>query len=60
LDSEPRDNGGWSDTIALLSDVNPAVNKIPAGAPEKDQRGFKRVGLADIGAYEYGAAADGK
>jgi hypothetical protein len=56
LDSKPQDNGGSTLTIALLTDTNPAVNKIPAGAPESDQRGFKRLELADIGAYEYGAA----
>jgi hypothetical protein len=39
-----------------LNEANPAVNKIPSGAPENDQRGFKRVEFADIGAYEYGAA----
>jgi hypothetical protein len=55
LDSRPQSNGGSTLTIALLSGINPAVNKIPAGAPENDQRGFKRAGLADIGAYEYGA-----
>jgi hypothetical protein len=55
LDNKPQGNGGPTPTIALLTDSNPAVNKIPAGAPESDQRGFKRVKLADIGAYEYGA-----
>jgi hypothetical protein len=55
LDNKPRDNGGSVPTVALLTDTNPAVNKIPSGAPESDQRGFKRIGLADIGAYEYGA-----
>jgi hypothetical protein len=55
LDSKPQSNGGATPTIALLTEANPAVNKIPVGAPEADQRGFKRVGIADIGAYEYGA-----
>ena len=55
LDGEPRDNGGSTLTVALLTDASPAADKIPAGAPERDQRGFKRAGLADIGAYEYGA-----
>jgi hypothetical protein len=55
LDSKPQSNGGSTPTIALLTEANPAVNKIPAGAPENDQRGFKRVGLADVGSYEYGA-----
>jgi hypothetical protein len=55
LDSKPQSNGGSTPTIALLTETNPAVNKIPSGAPEGDQRGFKRVGLADIGSYEYGA-----
>jgi hypothetical protein len=56
LDSKPQNNGGSTLTIALLTETNPAVNQIPAGAPDNDQRGFKRVGPADIGAYEYGAA----
>jgi hypothetical protein len=56
LDGKPQNNGGSTLTIALLAEANPAVDKIPAGAPENDQRGFKRVGLADIGAYEYGAS----
>ncbi|MDR3280066.1 MAG: hypothetical protein LBT23_06105 [Synergistaceae bacterium] len=55
LDTEPRDNGGSTLTIALLTDSNDAVDKIPSGAPVVDQRGFERDGLADIGAYEYGA-----
>jgi hypothetical protein len=55
LDNKPQNNEGSTPTIALLSETNPAVNKIPAGAPENDQRGFKRVGLADVGSYEYGA-----
>jgi hypothetical protein len=60
LDSKPQSNGGSTPTIALLTEANPAVNKIPAGAPENDQRGFKRIGLADVGAYEYGAVESAK
>jgi hypothetical protein len=56
MDGKPQSNGGQTPTIAILTGSNPAVDKIPAGAPENDQRGFKRAGLADIGAYEYGAA----
>jgi hypothetical protein len=56
LDGKPQNNGSPVPTIALLTGDNPAVNKIPSGAPDNDQRGFKRVGLADTGSFEYGAA----
>jgi hypothetical protein len=55
LDTAPGDNGGSTLTIALLDGSNDAVDKIPGGAPDNDQRGYGRVGLADIGAYEFGA-----
>jgi hypothetical protein len=55
LDGGPKDNGGSTLTVALLNADNAAVDKIRDGAPKKDQRGFERAGLADIGAYEYGA-----
>jgi uncharacterized repeat protein (TIGR03803 family) len=49
-----QDNGGSTQTIALLTG-SPAID---AGddeqAPELDQRGYTRVGVSDIGAYEYG------
>jgi predicted outer membrane repeat protein len=53
--SGPHDNGGPVPTIALL-EGSPAIN---AGddetAPDTDARGFARVGVSDIGAYEYGS-----
>ena len=46
-------NGGPTQTVALLSD-SPAINKgNDALAPEKDQRGFGRNGVSDIGAFEF-------
>jgi Right handed beta helix region len=48
------DNGGPTQTVALLAD-SPAINKgNDALAPEKDQRGFGRNGFSDIGAFEFG------
>ncbi len=52
-------NGGQTPTMALLSG-SPAIDKIPAAlSPRTDQRGFLRPvnGSADIGAFEFGAAA---
>lgn len=49
------DNGGGTLTHALGSS-SPAINKIPLGlnsCPNTDQRGYVRVGLCDIGAFEY-------
>jgi Ca2+-binding RTX toxin-like protein len=45
------DNGGSSFTHALLAG-SPAIDKATATAPALDQRGFPRIGLPDIGAYE--------
>lgn len=49
------DNGGGTLTHAILSG-SPAINKIPLGlntCPAADQRGYGRIGLCDIGAFEY-------
>jgi RTX calcium-binding nonapeptide repeat (4 copies) len=44
-------NGGVTDTHAFKK--SPAKNKIPKGeTPKQDQRGAKRKGKGDIGAYE--------
>jgi predicted outer membrane repeat protein len=62
LDSQPRNNGGPTMTLALLTG-SPAINHGPAAGnpncPMTDQRGYARsVGTrCDIGAYEYGAHA---
>ena len=51
------DNGGPTLTQALL-DGSPAINAGDDGAcPFTDQRGYGRVGVCDIGAYEFGGAA---
>ena len=51
------DNGGPTETHALL----PGSTAINAGndalAPERDQRGFGRSGVSDIGAFEFNGAA---
>ena len=45
-------NGGSTETHALLTG-SPAIDAgSPIGAPTTDQRGFPRVGVPDIGAYE--------
>ncbi|HLK97806.1 MAG TPA: T9SS type A sorting domain-containing protein, partial [Hymenobacter sp.] len=45
------DNGGPTQTMALQAG-SPAIN-AGSGCPEFDQRGARRVGACDIGAYEY-------
>src|SRR5439155_14237378 len=51
-----KNNGGPTSTHALLS----ASTAINAGddslAPSTDQRGFPRVGVSDIGAFEFGSS----
>jgi hypothetical protein len=62
-----QDNGGPSLTIALQAGSNAIDATDPnAGCRDQfsnpitlDQRGAKRVGLCDIGAYEYGSLASG-
>ncbi len=49
----PKNNGGPTDTIALLAN-SPAINAGGGTQPTADQRGFGRVGALDIGAYEVG------
>ena len=47
-------NGGFTQTHALLAG-SAAINAANSGAaPATDQRGAARVGLADIGAFEFG------
>ncbi len=45
------DNGGPTKTIALRKD-SPAIDRGGSDAPARDQRGVKRGGHPDIGAYE--------
>jgi hypothetical protein len=50
------DNGGPTETMALLPG-SPAINAgLAPGAPATDQRGVKRDAFPDIGAYEFQAA----
>jgi hypothetical protein len=52
LDSVLRDNGGSTQTHALLPG-SAAINAgTSTGAPTTDQRGISRVGAVDIGAFE--------
>ena len=44
--------GGLTDTLPLLPD-SPAINGADTAPPARDQRGFVRAGLPDIGAFEY-------
>jgi predicted outer membrane repeat protein len=51
------DNGGSTQTMALLSG-SPAINAVVNGlAPSTDQRGSARVGQPDVGAFEFGGTA---
>ena len=53
-----QNNGGPTQTMALLPD-SPAIDAAAAGGPATDQRGFARVcGPVDIGAYEVRFAAN--
>jgi hypothetical protein len=47
------DNGGPTLTMALLAG-SPAINSGDNNAPPLDQRGYLRVGVPDIGAFEFG------
>ncbi|MDQ6764909.1 MAG: dockerin type I domain-containing protein, partial [Verrucomicrobiota bacterium] len=52
LDSALRNNGGPTDTVALLNGstaINAGNNNL---APVTDQRGYFRAGVSDIGAFE--------
>ena len=51
-------NGGYTPTHALLAG-SVAIDAGDPAASATDQRGYVRVGTADIGAYEFGAAAAG-
>jgi predicted outer membrane repeat protein len=51
-----QSNGGPTDTVALQAN-SPAINAgNDALAPQVDQRGSPRVGVSDIGAFEFGGA----
>jgi CSLREA domain-containing protein len=51
------DNGGPTPTHALLQ-VSQAINAgNPALCPASDQRGYGRMGVCDIGAFEFGGIA---
>ena len=53
-------NGGATETHALLPD-SPAINHGDnSDAPSTDERGYTRIvgGAIDIGAYEFGALKD--
>ena len=49
-----QNNGGPTDTIALLASSIAIDAANPVGSSESDQRHFDRVGVPDIGAYEFG------
>jgi hypothetical protein len=49
-----QNNGGSTQTHALLPG-SPAIDTASAiGAPAQDQRGYTRIGAPDIGAFEFG------
>jgi hypothetical protein len=52
-----QDNGGQTDTRALLFG-SPAINAgDDALAPKLDQRGYARSNISDIGAFEFGGSS---
>jgi hypothetical protein len=49
-----QNNGGFTQTLALLTG-SPAINAAPAAtSPARDQRGYIRPDAPDIGAFEFG------
>lgn len=55
LNPSLANNGGPTDTLAPLSG-SPAINTgDDALAPSTDQRGYPRIGVSDIGAFEFGS-----
>jgi hypothetical protein len=53
LDAVLKNNGGPTDTHALLSDSTAINAGGDSLAPTTDQRAFLRNGISDIGAFEY-------
>ena len=51
------DNGGTTQTIALLAGSSAIDSGDSAACPATDQRGYTRNGACDIGAFEYAGAA---
>jgi hypothetical protein len=49
-------NGGPTLTHALQAG-SPAIDRGDPAAPPEDQRGYGRVGVPDVGAFEYGGVA---
>jgi hypothetical protein len=49
-------NGGPTLTLALQSG-SPAIDRGDPAAPPEDQRGYGRVGVPDVGAFEFGGVA---
>ena len=50
-----QNNGGPTDTIALLPDSLAINAGDPVNPPERDQRDYDRINAPDIGAFELGA-----
>lgn len=48
-------HGGSTKTLPLLAD-SPAIDAADNAPPDRDQRGLRRRGQADIGAFEYDGA----
>jgi CSLREA domain-containing protein len=56
LDDTLRYNGGPTPTVALLAGSPLINNGVDAYAPSADQRGYSRVGVSDVGAFEFGGS----
>jgi hypothetical protein len=54
---EPLANNGGLTLTHALQAGSPAIDRGDPAAPPEDQRGYGRVGVPDVGAFEYGAVA---
>jgi len=54
---EPLANNGGLTLTHALQARSPAIDHGDRAAPPEDQRGYGRVGVPDVGAFEFGAVA---
>ncbi len=53
----PLSNNGGPTFTHALQPGSPAIDRGDPAAPPQDQRGYGRVGVPDVGAFEYGGVA---
>ena len=54
---EPLANNGGPTLTHALQAGSPAIDRGDPAAPPEDQRGYGRVGVPDVGAFEFGGVA---